>query len=502
MILADDMGYSDIGCFGSEISTPHIDRLARNGVMFTQFYNAARCNPTRASLLTGRYPHQAGVGFSDIGLPAYRGRINRESATMAEALRSSGYRTLMSGKWHLGLERPDWPVDRGFDRFFGLLGGAGSYWEVLKGEQYRLALDDKLWTPPPDNHEFYFTDAITEHAVEFVSEAIAEKKPFFLYLSYTAPHWPLHARPEDIAKYRGRYRDGWEQLRHERYQRQRELGIVDAGWALSPLDQHSPPWESLTDAERDEWDLRMAVYAAMIDRMDQGIGRVMAALENLGCAENTLIVFLSDNGGCEEDPNRTTAGSDPDIPPGPRGGFWGYGPPWANASNTPFRKYKRFTHEGGISTPLIAHWPGGIVNPGRVDRDVGHIIDLMPTFLEVAGATEPQTREKQAVAAGEGLSLVPSFSDQSRALHEYLFWEHTGNRAVRAGRWKLLGGRTGDWELYDLQEDRAERHNLAYVFPERVRDLAVRYQKWAARVGAVSWEEFQFHRAQSTNRQP
>lgn len=498
VILADDMGFSDIGCFGSEICTPNIDRLAAGGIRFTQFYNCARCNPSRAALLTGRYPHQAGVGFAtrDLGVPGYLGHLSRNSVTIAEVLRGAGYRTLMSGKWHLGDERPNWPVDRGFDRFFGLIGGAAGYWEVLPGKQYRLALNDQLWTPPA-GHDFYFTDAVTEHALQFIGEAAHDKKPFFLYLAYTAPHWPLHAPAEEIAKYRGTYQNGWDALRESRHSKQIKLGVVDPRWALPPRERGVPAWDSLNAAERDAWDLRMAVYAAMIDRMDQGIGRVMEKLRLLGQHDNTLVLFLSDNGACEETPPHDTAGSDPNIPAGPRGGFWGYGPPWANASNTPFRRYKRFIHEGGISTPLICYWPAGIKQPDRLDRQPGHFIDLMPTLLEVAGARYPATFGEQTIAPAEGLSFAPVFGGQPRREHAYLFWEHVGNRGVRAGDWKLVSRSTGGWELYNIVEDRTELTNRAVAFPEKVKDLAARYDRWAAEVGVLSWDEVNRRRGKS-----
>jgi arylsulfatase len=493
LILADDMGFSDIGCYGSEIQTPHLDRLAAEGIRFTQFYNTARCNPTRASLLTGLHPGRAGMAWvtEDLGLPAYLGHLNRRCVTIPEVLRPAGYTTLMSGKWHLGHARGQWPVDRGFDRYFGLLGGAGSYWEVLPGAQHALALDDQPWRPDPDDRNYYLTDAITDRAIEFIDAAARTARPFFLYLAYTAPHWPLHARPADIAKYRGKYRTGWDALRTTRYRRQIELGLIDSTWPLSPRDPAVPAWHEVPEAERDLWDLKMAVYAAMIDRMDQGIGRVLDRLRHLSRRENTLVLFLSDNGGCHIDPKRDTAGSNPDLPPGPRGSFWGYGPPWANASNTPFRKFKQLVHEGGIATPLICSWPAGIVAPGRIERQPGQLMDIMATLLDLTGAAYPKTRDGQAIAPADGLSFAPVFRGGRRPEHPAMFWEHNGNQAVRVGDWKLVAMQSArkGWELYDLAADRTELRNRAADFPDRVKEMGTLYQRWADDVGLVPNEE-------------
>jgi arylsulfatase len=499
VILADDMGFSDLGCYGSEIQTPTLDRLATNGLRLTQFYNCARCNPTRAALLTGRYPHQAGMGWGPkLNLPGYLGHLSRESVTIAEVLRAAGYGTYLSGKWHLGDGRGEWPRDRGFDRFFGLVGGAGSYWEVLPAGEHKLALDDQPWKPDPQDKNYYFTDSVTDHAIEFVGHAARSEKPFFLYLAYTAPHWPLHARPDDIARYRGRYRDGWDKLRAARHARQIEMGIVDRSWSLPSRENGVPAWEKLTAAEQDAADLKMAVYAAMIDRMDQGIGRVIAKLRDAGRFDNTLIFFLSDNGGCSVDPRRDTAGSDPNVPPGPARGFWGYGPPWANASNTPFRKFKQAIHEGGIATPLICHWPRGITRAGRIDTQPGHVMDIMATVLDVSGASYPATFAGHAIKPKEGLSFAAVLRGERRPEHPYLFWEHTGNQGVRAGNWKLVATRNAQagWELYDLATDRTETRDRAAEFPEKVRDLGARYERWAREVGVIPFDEARKRRSE------
>jgi arylsulfatase len=475
VILADDMGFSDVGCYGGEISTPNLDRLAAEGLRFTQFYNAARCCPTRAALLTGLYPHQAGVGamIRNLGTPAYQGFLNDAGVTIAEVLREQGYRTFMSGKWHVGEERPHWPTDRGFDRYFGLISGASSYFKLDKGR--KMALDDQPFTPPAEG--FYLTDAITTHALQFLDEA--KGKPFFLYLAYTAPHWPLHALPDDIAKYRGRYRLGWDELRRQRHTRQLKLGLVNKQWPLSPRDPAAPAWDSLRDAAKDAWDLRMAVYAAQIDRMDQGIGRVRAKLRQLGVEKNTLILFLSDNGGCHE----RVGATNPAAPPGGPDSFMAYGLPWANASNTPFRQFKSRVHEGGIATPLIAWWPALIKKGGRLTPQVGHVIDLMPTVLEAAGAEHPEKFHGRELTPLAGRSLLPVLRGQTRPVHDALFWEHFGNRAVRQGRWKLVALAQRDWELYDLEADRTELNNLAAIQPEKVTELAALYRQWAERCG-------------------
>jgi arylsulfatase len=474
IIMADDMGFSDLGCYGSEIDTPNLDRLAAGGLRFTQFYNTARCCPTRASLLTGLYPHQAGVGHmvEDKGRPGYQGKLNDRCVTIAEALRPAGYRTMMAGKWHVGEKKPHWPCDRGFDRYFGLISGGSSYFRLDKGRQ--MALDHEPWTPPDDG--FYMTNAFTDHAVRFVDEAAKIGKPWFLYLAFTSPHWPLHALPEDIAKYRGKYKGGWDALREARHKRMIEMGIVDAKWPLTPRDAQAPAWEDVKN--QDERDLRMAVYAAQIDRMDRNIGRLTAKLKELGAEENTLVLFLADNGGCAEEIHRGK--KDAEI--GTAESFESYGLPWANASNTPFRLYKHWVHEGGISTPLIARWPAVIKAPG-ITREPGHLIDLMATCLDVAGAEYPKDKTPL-----EGKSLAPVFRTGKREGHEAIYWEHEGNRAVRMGKWKLVARHKGDWELYDLDADRTELHNLAAQDAERVKSMAARYDAWAARSQVDPWK--------------
>jgi len=474
IMMADDMGFSDLGCYGSEIATPNIDRLASSGLRFTQFYNTARCCPTRASLLTGLYPHQAGIGHmvENKGRPGYQGFLNDRCVTIAEALRPSGYRTMMCGKWHVGEKKPHWPCDRGFDRYFGLISGGSNYFRLDPGRQ--MALDHEPWTPPAQG--FYMTDAFADHAVKFVDEAAKVGKPWFLYLAFTSPHWPLHALPEDIAKYRGKYKGGWDALREKRHKRMIELGIVEAKWPLTARDPKAPAWESVKD--QDERDLRMAVYAAQIDRMDQNVGRLLAKLKETGAEENTLVLFLADNGGCAEEIHRGK--KDAEI--GTAETFESYGLPWANASNTPFRLYKHWVHEGGISTPLIARWPAVIKTPG-ITREPGHLIDLMATCVDVGGAEYPKDKTPL-----EGKSLAPIFRTGRRDGHEAIYWEHEGNRAVRMARWKLVARHKDEWELYDLEADRTEMNDLASKEPQRVKMMVAKYDAWAARAHVDPWK--------------
>jgi arylsulfatase A-like enzyme len=473
IIMADDMGFSDIGCFGSEIATPNLDRLAANGLRLTQFYNTGRCCPSRASLLTGLYSHQAGVGHmvENKGLPGYLGYLNDRCVTIAEVLRQNGYRTLMTGKWHIGNDKPHWPTDRGFDRYFGLVSGGSNYFRLDPNRI--LALDDKSIPAPPG---YYATDAFTEYAIQFIEETRAKSQPFFLYLAYTAPHWPLHAIPEDIAKYRGKYMDGWDALREKRYQKMIDIGIIDKSSVLSKSGTQS--WENAKN--KDEWDLRMATYAAQIERRDAGIVKVMNKLEEMGAEDNTLVVFISDNGGCAEDVDRGKDGAEI----GTADSFTSYRKPWANVSNTPFRQYKHWNHEGGIASPFVAHWPSKI-KKGEISHSPAHIIDLMPTCLAAAGASYPKQFNGREILQVEGKSLMPIFEDKTKEVHDVIYWEHEGNRAVRQGNWKLVAENNSEWELYDLKTDRSELKNLATQHPEKVLELGELYRKWADRCGVI-----------------
>ena len=515
IILADDMGFSDIGCYGSEIATPNIDRLAASGLRFTQFYNNARCSPTRASLISGLYPHQAGAGVldGDLGFPGYHGHLTDHTVTIAEVLRGAGYHTFMTGKWHLGTRAPWRPLDRGFENYYGILVGVDHYFHPggLFDEQTKV-------TSFPEG--FYLTDAIGQRAVRYIDEAAAQHRdqPFFGYIAFTSPHWPLHAPAEDIARYRGKYMCGWDVIRQQRLDKMKQLGIVPPDTKLSPhspaypgfgqgppdTNDPTPAWDSLDDDRKRDMDLRMAVYAAQIDRMDQNVGRILAALEKDKLLDNTLILFLSDNGGCGEESifgfdggpfwlrqHKRKAGQP--ITKGTIGAadsYSSYGMCWANASNTPFRMYKHFVHEGGIATPLIAHWPAGIPSRGEIRTDViGHVIDLLPTCADVAGATYPKQRNGQDVLPPEGESFLPALQGKPLSRQRPLFWEHEGNRAVRDGNWKLVSRYGHPWELYDLSTDRAELNDVAAKEPSRVQTMSQQYENWAKRCGVLPFEK-------------
>jgi len=504
LVMVDDMGFSDIGPYGGEIRTPNLDALAKEGVRFTQFYNCGRCCPTRASLLTGLYPHQAGIGYMEptnrynrpmverLQAPQYQGHLNDRCATIAEALRAAGYQTAMTGKWHVGVQEGCRPWERGFDRYFGLLGGASNHFRPTAKQ---LFFDGGPFAPPGD---FYTTDYFSRYASRFIEEAAADR-PLFLYTAFTAPHWPIQAHPEDIARYKGQYRMGWDELRRRRFLKQKAMGLFGKDTRLSPRDTESYPWE---EADLDDMDLRMAVYAAMIDRVDQGIGQIREALRKTRREQNTLFLFLSDNGGCAEPYGRNAANP---KPPGPAESNTGVFLPWANASNTPFRLFKHWMHEGGIATPLIAHWPGR-VPAGAIQRtQTGHVKDILATCLEAAGARYPEAVPGRGeVQPTEGRSLLAAMlHPDGEANNETIYWEHEGNRAVREGKWKLVsyyneiheemgrvgaGRRTGMWELYDMDTDRTELRNLAAIHPRKVEELSDKYDRWATRVGAMDWE--------------
>jgi len=489
LIMADDMGYSDLGCYGSEIRTPNLNALAEGGLRFSQFYNAARCCPTRACLLTGLYPHQAGVGhmIGDEGPGPYQGFLNDRCVTIAEALKEGGYATYMSGKWHVGEERPHWPVDRGFDRHYGLISGGMNYFDITKGKspgvKRHFARQGEEHAPPSEG--FYATDAFTDFACTCIDEHENAEQPFFLYLAYTAPHWPLHALPEDIARYRGTYMDGWPALRQRRYRRLVELGFIKDSWALSDQDDAATDWDSLSDAQKQVMDHKMAIYAAQIDRMDQGIGKLMETLRRNGADEDTLIMFLSDNGASHESGSLgQNFREDLTGEMGTADSFHSYGLSWSNASNTPFRKHKSWVHEGGVSTPFIVNWPSRIAKPGSITHQTGHIVDVMATCCEAAGVAYPESHGGRAITPKEGLSLMPILNGDERTPHELIHWEHFGNRAIRAGRWKLVEDKRGKgWELYDMEQDRTELTDLMDAEPKVAADLQAKYAAWAERVG-------------------
>ena len=489
LVMVDDMGYSDIGCYGGEIKTPNIDKLAKNALRFTQFHNTARCCPTRASLMSGLYPHQAGMGWMTGRKTKYEGyqaQINNKCVTIAEVLKMSGYSTYMSGKWHLtqngNYKTPNgsWPTERGFDRFWGTLTGAGSFYTPS-------TLTDQTTPIEAPKKGFYYTDAITDHAIEFLNDHEKKKKnPFFLYVAYTAPHWPLHALEEDIAKYKDTYTKGWDALRKERHARMKKMNIVDPKWKMSKRDSGAIPWKKVPDARKKEMALKMAIYAAQVDRVDQNVGRLVANLEQNGELDNTLIFFLADNGGCAEGGlygfERMMGGI-----LGTDSSFASYGLGWANASNTPFRLFKHWVHEGGVSTPLIMHWPARIPQEqrGQLRRQPGHLIDIMTTCVEVGKAKYPQEYKGNKIRPMEGKSLTPAILNKE-IKREALYWEHEGNRAVRVGDWKLVArGAKGDWQLYNLKEDGTETNDLASKQPERVEQMARMWQAYAERANVL-----------------
>lgn len=501
IIMVDDMGYSDIRPYGGEIDTPNLDKLARNGLRFTQFYNSARCCPTRATLVTGLHPHEVGIGHmtgenDDLRNrpPAYQGNLNDSCVTIAQVAKSAGYATFMTGKWHLaGSNREDWPLQRGFDRYYGCISGATHFFEPY---DWRIMYDGNQPDPEPKSttgRRFYTTDAFTDHAIRFIDEhqsGDSADDPFLLYLAYTAPHWPLHAHDEELEKYAGKYSMGWDRLREQRYRRQLESGLIPAKWKLSPRDPEVPAWDALDEDTRRTSAALMGAYAAMIDRVDQKIGDLFAALEKHGVYDNTLVLFLSDNGACAEvsltgkgDPIKDRAPKTPLTIPS-------YGKAWANASNTPYRLYKRLSHEGGSNTPFIAHWPARI-RPGRDwFREPAQLIDIMATVLDLTGAAYPTEFNGHKILPIDGISLTPAFDGGSLARANPIFIEHENHGFVRDGDWKLVGRevsppgglRKNRWQLYHISEDGTELDNLAASHPEKVADLSAKWEAWAKRV--------------------
>jgi len=524
-ILADDLGFSDLGCFGGEIDTPHLDALAAGGFRATQFYNTARCCPARASLLTGLYPHQAGVGlmvYRDYG-EGYRGGLNDRCVTFAEVLRESGYRTLMAGKWHAGHEPHARPEVRGFDQFTGIYPHVDSYWKVLPGcDIYRdgkpfIKAGEEPVNPYRPDEPFYSTDFFTDVALDYVDQAVAgPDRPFLLHLCYNAPHFPLEAPDDLIEKYRGRYREGWDKLRKDKLQRMKALGIVGEdqilpranGFACEPREGFDynpsfdtevlPSWVSMNSGEQEELAFRRAIYAGQVEQMDRNIGRLISRLEEHGQLENTLILFMSDNGcsgelgpfGCNWQENRRA-----NYREWRTEGGWAtsQGQCWAGLSNTPLRKFKIFVHEGGIASPFIAHWPAGIRDPGHICRDqVFHLIDIMPTLCEVAGAEYPETFRGIPITPQQGRSMRPFLEGNGTASERTLFWQHELNAAVRAGSMKLVTSNVRDpdaWELHDLSQDRSESHNIREENPVKAERLTREWMSWAAGTDVLPWPE-------------
>ena len=494
VILVDDVGFSDVGCYGSEIPTPHIDALAAGGLRFSSFANTARCSTTRAALLTGLYPHQAGMGHLDgIRRPnsqGTHGRLHDRCVTLAEVLAQAGYHTSIVGKWHLGQQHGTPPWDRGFRRTATTQFGELAFPTEQSPPATKVVYLDGRAVPADSPEvgvgEWYGTEMFTDWALKFVDDSLGQKMPFFLYVAHGAAHFPLKAPADVIARHRGRYRAGWDRLREERHRRQIELGLVDPIWPLAPRPADVPAWDSLSDADRDRFDSIMAVYAAMIECIDTSVGRLVAGLRDRGVLDDTLILFLSDNGGNAESGPRGLAEGDPIGGPHSRV-FLGMG--WATLANTPFRRYKHFTHEGGIATPLIAHWPAGIAadRRGGIEPAPGHVIDVMPTLVEVCDATYPAKHRGHHILPCEGTSLVPAFAGQPIHRWKPIFWEHEGNKAIRSGRWKAVLKHGGPWELYDMEADRTELRDLA---AERtaVRDLLVnQWTEWAASSFVDPW---------------
>lgn len=532
ILLADDVGFCDIGCYGSEIHTPNLDALAADGLRFTQFYNVSRCCPSRACLMTGLYPHQAGVGdMTDRWSPylndGYVRNLNEHCVTIGQVMKSAGYGTYAVGKWHLTeniepdtTKKNNWPIHRGFDRYYGTITGAGSFFDPSM-----LCRDDTPISPftdweyqPPSGQPYYYTDACGDQACRFIREHEEKHsdKPFFMYVAFTAAHWPMHALPEDIERYKGVYDAGYEPIRRARFEREKKMGLIDPAWELSPQ------WGQWEKVKNKPWETRcMEVYAAMLDRMDRNIGRIVQTLNAQKQFDNTLILYLQDNGGnwerlgrepkvsveragmptlakqslemiqLEMRPKQTRDGwpvlDGENVLPGPADTYIAYGQGWANVSNTPFREYKHWVHEGGISTPLIAHWPAGILRHGELEKQPGHLIDLMPTCVELAGAKYPEKLNGSSIYAMEGTSLTPTFTAKTLP-DRAIFWEHEGNRAMRQGDWKLVAKEAkGKWELYDVAKDRTEMHNLAETESDRMNSMARDWEAWAKRCHVLPW---------------
>ena len=513
VIMVDDLGYSDLGCYGGEISTPNIDALGYNGLRFTQMYNGARCCPSRAALLTGLHPHQAGIGqlTADLGVPSYQGYLREGCVTISEVMKTAGYRTMISGKWHVASswdarDRDNWvlgdkkhpmPKQRGFDRSFGILNAAESYWNPKS-----LILEDVLIDV--ETEDFHLTDAITDHAVDQIDESVAMGKPFFQYVAFSAPHWPLHAREDDIVKYEGKYMAGYDAIRTSRHEQQKGLGVVDDKWDISPRDSDSPDWKDVRNKEYE--DIRMATYAAMVEQVDRGVGRIVDTLKAKGEFDNTIIMFLSDNGGCAElfqedgdwpDPSlweteltlqgeKVRAGDIPELRPGPDTTFQAVELPWANVSDTPFRLFKRWIHEGGISTPFIVHWPDQIDKANILNNPM-HIIDISATCYEIAGAQYPKEHHDTEITPLEGESFLGALQGKELSRETSITIEHEGNRGIRIGDWKLVAEWNKPWELYNISDDRTEQNDLIDGEKDRAKAFEKLYFEWAERAEVLPW---------------
>lgn len=502
VILADDLGFSDLGCYGGEVRTPVLDKMARQGVRMTQMYNSARSCPSRANLLTGLYPHQTGLGHMDATRPAwpkgYAGfRSNSDNVTIAEVLKGAGYFTAMSGKWHLGKTAN--PIQRGFQEYYGLLGGFNSFWNP---DVYTRLPKDRAPRQYKEG-EFYATNVITDYAIDFINQAHQEEKPLFLYLAYNAAHFPLHAPKEVTDKYMKTYLQGWDKIRDQRWKRIVKMGLLQGKSELSPRgvvpeslfedETHPlPAWDSLTKEQQTDLARRMAIYAAMIDIMDANIGRVLDTLQKNGELDNTFIMFMSDNGACAEwhefgfdkqtgTEYHTHVGAELDQM-GLPGTYHHYGTGWANVCCTPFTLYKHYAHEGGISTPCIIQWGKQIKHKGSIDHQPAQFSDIMATCIELAGTKYPKEYEGRKIIPTPGVSILPIVRGEEMP-DRFIYAEHEGNRMVRKGDWKLVSAnfRGDEWELYNIKEDRTEQHNLIKEYPEMARELENAYFEWADR---------------------
>ena len=510
IFLADDLGFSDIGGYGGEIRTPNLDRLAGQGVKLSNFHNTPRCSPSRASLLTGIHPHQTGIGIltgSNAAEGGYAGNLNNRCATIAEVLKSNGYITAITGKWHLtnspNIPNGAWPTDRGFDNFFGTLDGCATYFRpgtLTRGLE-------NIESEAENNPEFFYTDAIASEAIKFIKERPIEK-PYFLYVPFTAPHWPLHAREETIKSYAGTYDVGWDVIRAKRLERQKMLGIIPKETELSPRDARVLSWEE--EPEKKWQARRMEVYAAMVTEMDNAIGKILNQVEMNKEWDNTIIIFLSDNGACAEalplddisefrraknlistrtrDGRRVILGNDPDVMPGGEDTYSSYGVGWANVSNTPFRLYKRYTHEGGVMSPFIIHWPAGKLVSGKVNTSTFQLVNVAPTLYDALGVTYPASLNGNILEPLAGGSMLPALQSSDTESSQ-LWWEHIGNGAIIRGKWKLVRQYDWEWELYDLTTDRNELTDLSSTHPEVVAELSVAWQKLADQYGVIPFRK-------------
>lgn len=487
VILADDMGFSDIGCFGGEIPTPNLDKLASKGIRLNNFYNTGRCCPSRASLLTGVYPQEAGVGYMVEPVennPAYQGYLNRETVTFAETMKEAGYFTAIAGKWHVGHQAGQGPHERGFMRSLAAPVGGFMYTGQPRAQIFLNGKPTKAGVDIP-NHE-YVTDLWADYGLKFIDEAQANQKPFLLYLAHNAPHFPLQAPAEDIARFKGKYMAGWEKLRQERYNRQMTMKLLGKNYDLPPINPKVPAWESLSQAEKERYDTMMAIYAAMVSHLDESIGKLVKALEEKGILDNTLILFFSDNGGNAESGVKGITQGDT---LGNRNSNVFLGQCWAELNNTPLWLYKHHTSEGGIASPFIAHWPKGISAKlqGKIVDSPAHLVDIMPTLLDLGQGTYPTTFNGKTIKPQRGTSLRPAFEGKKLNRSQPIYWEHEGNRAIRMGDWKAVSNLTEPWQLYNLKTDRTELNDLSSSKPNILHDLVTKYEQWYTAVGAKSY---------------